>query len=117
MIALATCLAGGLGAAARFVVDGELAARRRTSIPTGTLAVNVIGSLLLGLLVGAAPGPWAVTVLGTGFLGGFTTFSAASVEVVRLRADGRPAAGAALAATMLLASLVAATLGVAAGRL
>ncbi len=108
-------LAGGAGAAARFVVDG-LVARRRALL--GTLVVNVTGSFLLGLVTGLVAGHRGLDDLalavGTGLLGGYTTFSAASVETVNLaRSDGWWAGLAAFrhAVVMLLAALVAAALG------
>ncbi len=115
MIAL-IALAGGVGAALRFVVDSEVT--RRVRRPLGTLVVNVTGSFLLGLLVALTAGH-AVSedvhaVLGTGLLGGYTTFSAASVEAVNLaRGRGRRAtATAALHATaMLVLGLAAAGFG------
>lgn len=81
-------LAGGLGAAARFVMDGAVRSRVRTPLPVSTIAVNVAGSLLLGLLTGlvlrfAVPVELQLMV-GVGFLGAFTTFSTASVETVWL---------------------------------
>lgn len=91
---LLMALAGGLGAVSRFVVDSELRARTSTSVPVGTLVVNLAGSLLLGMLAGATLNhgmdPDLRLVLGTGFCGGFTTFSTASLEVVRLVLAGRP---------------------------
>jgi CrcB protein len=81
-------LAGGLGAGTRFVVDGLVRSRLRTALPVGTIAINITGSFLLGLvagavIVGAAP-PELQAIAGTGFLGGYTTFSTASFETVRL---------------------------------
>lgn len=114
MIGLWIAVAGGAGAAARFIADGELTRRLRPGLPVATLIINVTGALLLGFLTG-----WALAggsadvraVLGTGFLGGFTTFSTASVELVRLvRAERRPAA-VLLAVSMLLLSVFAASLG------
>lgn len=119
MILLLTALAGGLGAVARFTVDSWVARRNRVSIPMGTITVNVTACFLLGLLTG-----WAVRtagsadlkeVLGVGLLGGYSTFSTASVEGMRLIAAGRPAAAAAHAFVMLVVSLVASTIGVLAG--
>ncbi len=84
-------LAGSAGAVARFVVDGAVKERFAGKLPLGTMLINITGSLLLGLLVGlvafdGAPGLWT-TVAGTGFCGGFTTFSSASFETVRLIGD------------------------------
>jgi len=105
----AACLAGSLGAVSRFVVDGEIRRRRPSSFPWATLVINVTGSLLLGIVTGAVvahgePTVWK-TVVGTGFCGGYTTFSTAMVETLRL------AQGKATIATMTyaLGTLVAAT--------
>ncbi|WP_136518356.1 MULTISPECIES: fluoride efflux transporter CrcB [Cellulomonas] len=117
MTVLLLALAGGLGAAARFVVDGLVRARTGDAFPWGTVLVNVTGSLLLGLLVGAHAagvlGPDALLVAGTGFCGGFTTFSTAAVDTVRLAQDGRLRVAAAHAAGMLVVCVAAAAVGVA----
>ncbi|MDQ7992754.1 MAG: CrcB family protein [Propionicimonas sp.] len=115
MTPLLVALAGGLGAAARFTVDGWVARANRTGLPLGTVVINVTGSFLLGLLTG-----WLLTgaagdvgaVLGTGFLGGYTTFSTASVEAARLLRAGRGWAALVHAGGMLVAGLAAAALGV-----
>jgi CrcB protein len=86
-------LAGGLGAGTRFVVDGLVRSRLRTALPVGTIAINITGSFLLGLVAGAvivhAAPPDLQIIAGTGFLGGYTTFSTASFETVRLVQSGR----------------------------
>lgn len=93
MIILLLSLAGGLGAGARFVADGLLRSRIRTALPVGTMLINATGALLLGLLTGMVlahqVGPQLVAVLGTGFMGGYTTFSTSSFETVRLIQSGR----------------------------
>ena len=93
LLFLAVSLAGGLGATLRLVVDGAVSARVHTAVPLGTLLINVLGSLLLGLITGLSlalwlPEAWHL-VLGGGLLGGFTTFSTASVATVRLIQDRR----------------------------
>lgn len=117
VLAVLVAAAGGLGAATRFVVDGVL--RRRLPV-VPTLVVNVSGSLLLGLLAGlalrdAVPGS-VVAVLGTGFLGGYTTFSTASAESVRLLAERRFASAVVTSVGMLVLSVAACAAGVAVGR-
>ena len=86
-------VAGAAGALARFLVDGAVKVRWATTFPTATLLINVTGSLLLGVLTGLAlfhGEPSAVKIIaGTGFCGGYTTFSAASFETVRLAQQGR----------------------------
>lgn len=88
LVFIALAVAGGFGAAARMLLDGLI--KSRVSGPTswGTILINVSGSLALGFLTGLATGQilpetWHL-VVGTGFLGGYTTFSTASVETVRL---------------------------------
>jgi len=110
-------LAGATGAACRFLVDGAIHARLPRRLPFGTMAVNVSGSLLLGLLTGAvlfhgAPSQLTL-VAGSGFCGGYTTFSTASFEAVRLLQRGEPAGSVLCAAVNLLGSLLAAALGLA----
>jgi CrcB protein len=107
-------LAGGLGAGARFVVDGLIRARVRTALPVGTILINVTGSLLLGIIAGAtlrgAPSE-IQAIAGTGFLGGYTTFSTASVETIRLIQASRPGTAALNALGTLAATLAAAAVG------
>jgi CrcB protein len=112
---IAVALAGGLGAAARLVVDGTISARVSGRMPWGTAVVNVAGSFLLGLVV--ALGPQGEAAIGTGFLGGFTTFSTASYETARLVLDRQPLAAIGTSLGMLLACVLAASLGFALGGL
>ncbi len=113
---LAIALAGGAGAATRFVVDGLIVARARTALPVATLLVNVSGSLLIGLLTGAALfhglGPAWLVVTATGFCGGYTTFSTAMIETVRLVQSGEWRWAVANALGTLLLCLAAAAAGV-----
>ncbi|MDQ1576348.1 MAG: fluoride exporter [Microbacteriaceae bacterium] len=113
MVALS--VAGGLGAVVRLVFDGFLRSRVKVAYPLGTTVINVTGSLLLGLVTGLAvthalPTEWRF-VLGTGFLGGYTTFSTASYETVRLAQAGRYAAALANGIGMFMVSLLAAGVG------
>jgi CrcB protein len=85
-VAAAAC--GGLGALARFRVDGAVSARVRRDFPFGTLVVNLSGAFALGLLTGLAVSTRAAFVLGTGFMGGYTTFSTWMVETERLGEAG-----------------------------
>lgn len=79
---------GGLGAVARFGLDGLISGRLRSEFPFGTLIVNVLGAFVLGLLVGAAVSSTAYTLIGTGWVGAFTTFSTWMFEGHRLGEEG-----------------------------
>ena len=96
MNALLVFLGGGLGAAARHGVNVAGLRAFGPGFPWGTFAVNVVGSLAMGLLVGAALkfelGTSARLFLATGFLGGFTTFSAFALDVANLSAGRLPEA-------------------------
>ncbi|HEX9730528.1 MAG TPA: fluoride efflux transporter CrcB [Thermoanaerobaculia bacterium] len=87
------CLGGALGTGARYLVSGWALALLGTSFPYGTLAVNLLGSFLLGatMSVGLSTEwmPPAVRLaLTAGALGGFTTYSTFSYETMRLLQDG-----------------------------
>lgn len=107
-------LGGALGSATRYVLgwlwpDGP-------GFPWTTFAVNVTGCLAIGLLAGVLARhpdahPLLRPLLGTGFLGGFTTFSAYAVRANELVAAGRPATAAAYVLGTLLAALTAVRLG------
>lgn len=79
---------GALGALGRFTVDGAVSTRWPSDFPFGTLAVNLSGSFALGALVGLGVAGDALLVLGTGLLGGYTTFSTWMFEAQRLVEDG-----------------------------
>jgi CrcB protein len=109
--------AGAAGAPLRFVVNRIVTERASGLFPFGTLVVNVSGSFVLGLITGLAMyhglvGP-ARQIIGTGFLGAYTTFSAFSVETVSLLEDGRRAAAARNVAVSLLGATLAAAAGLA----
>ena len=80
MTPLLVALGAALGAALRF----EIASRYDGLMPWGTLAVNVVGSFLLGLFSALALGADPLALLGTGFCGGFTTYSAFAVQTHKL---------------------------------
>jgi CrcB protein len=88
MTLLLVLLGGGLGAPSRYLLDRWVQSRHRGQFPWGTLLVNLIGCLLLGIVTGGlARHGWSdrtFALLGTGFCGGLTTFSTFSAEVVEL---------------------------------
>lgn len=121
LVFIGTALAGGVGAALRFLLDGLLRARTRATFPYGTALVNLTGSFALGVVAGVAANgglaPEVATVLGVGLLGGYTTFSTASVETVRLAQEGRYRAAAVNGLGVLVACTLAALAGLWVGTL
>jgi CrcB protein len=79
---------GALGALSRYHVDSAVSDRFPSDFPFGILVVNLTGAFALGVLVGAAIPHGALFVFGTGFMGGYTTFSTWMVESERLGEDG-----------------------------
>ena len=77
-------LAGGAGAVLRFLVDRAVARRAARSFPFGTLAVNISGAALLGLLGSLALSRHAALLADTAFVGSYTTFSTWMLETQRL---------------------------------
>lgn len=112
---------GGLGASLRFLVDSKVTARNTLSVPLGTVVVNLSACFFIGLLSGLAsklPGiAGVVPLLGTGLLGGYSTFSTASVEGARLLRSGRVLMGCAHAGGMLVASLLVGLVGITLGKI
>nr|WP_294846787.1 fluoride efflux transporter CrcB [uncultured Sphingomonas sp.] len=117
MNAVAVFLGGGLGAVLRWLVGRASMAMFGTAFPWGTMAVNIIGSFLIGLSVGAfsafGTGQTMRLFLVTGFLGGFTTFSAFSLDALTLWERGQHG----LAAAYVLASVLVSLAAIAAGML
>lgn len=109
--ALLVALGAAVGAPARMVVGHWVRDRFGTTAAAGTLAVNVLGSLALGALVGAGVGAGWVALLGIGFCGAFTTFSSLALEVWEAMADGRRVEATAVVASSLVLGIGAAALG------
>ncbi len=89
---LAFALGAGLGAPMRFLIDAAVENRHQHPRPHGTLVVNALGSLILGVVTGLTLRGQISgdvdTVIGTGFCGALTTFSTFAVETVRLLEEG-----------------------------
>jgi fluoride exporter len=107
-VLLAVGALGGLGAVGRFLLDGAVSARTAGRFPAGTLAVNLSGAFALGVLTGAALHGDAARILGTGLIGGYTTFSTWALESHRLGEEGEVGLGAVNVAVPLVLGLVAA---------
>lgn len=115
LVTLGVAVAGGVGSVCRFTLDGYIKSRTRVAYPLGTTVINITGSFLLGLvtalaLAHALPDAWK-TILGTGLIGGYTTFSTASFETVRLAQEGRWGAATLNGLGMFAASLIAGGIG------
>lgn len=104
-------LAGGLGAGSRHSLDAWLHGR----IGWPTHVINISGSFALGLLIAVSSSSFWCTVVGVGFLGGYTTFSTASLEAAQLVSDRRYTKAAVHALSMLLLGVAAAACGYWAG--
>lgn len=118
---MAIAAGGALGALARYAVSGWAQSLGGTRLPWGTLAVNVLGSFLLGFLVALALGHAGGEAggrhfWGIGFLGAFTTFSTFSYETVALFQGGDWTGGAANVGLNLGLGLAAAVAGLIIGR-
>lgn len=117
MTVLAIALAAAVGAPLRYLVDSWVQGRLDRVFPWGTLAVNISGSLVLGLLTGltlfhgfpATP----KLIIGVGFCGAYTTFSTFAVETVRLGEEGSTAEAVGNVATSTLGALAGAAAGLA----
>lgn len=114
MQVLLVATGGAVGAVARYGV-GLAALRLGAGFPWGTLIVNVIGGLAMGLLAARTEDPNLRLLLGVGVLGGFTTFSAFSIETVRLM-QSQPHLAALYVASSLVLSIGACWLGLVLGR-
>ena len=119
-------LGGGAGAVLRYqagrALTGLLGPATVASFPWATLVVNVVGSLAMGLLAGwlARHGAASETLrllIGVGLLGGFTTFSAFSLEMMLLIERGQPGTAFVYAAISVLAGVTALYVGLIAMRL
>ncbi|HEX3898444.1 MAG TPA: CrcB family protein [Mycobacteriales bacterium] len=114
-LALLVAIAAALGSGARYALDGAVQRRHNSGLPWGTFVINVSGSLVLGIVVGLGThhglGAHAVSVVGVGLLGGYTTWSTFTRETLALAEQGRVAAAAVNVAGSLVIGLSAAAAG------
>jgi fluoride exporter len=117
---LFVCIGAAIGAPARYLTDRAIQSRHDSVFPWGTLTVNLIGSVLLGLLVGIGSHrglpPMVMAGVGTGFCGALTTYSTFGYETVRLAEDGARLLAILNVGVSIVAGFVAAALGYAVGR-
>ncbi|MEI4471725.1 fluoride efflux transporter CrcB [Frigidibacter sp. MR17.24] len=110
---LQVALGGALGASARYLTNVGVMRLVGPGFPVATMAVNILGSFVMGVLVVvlAAQGNRFAPLLMTGLLGGFTTFSAFSLDAVTLWNGGRPEAAALYVLGSVVVSLAALAVG------
>lgn len=89
---IAFLVAAGIGAPARYLIDGWVQDRTNGAFPWGTFVVNITGCLMFGLLTGAGLyhglGTSVLNAIGTGGCGAYTTFSTFTYETIRLAEEG-----------------------------
>jgi len=111
---------GAVGSGARYLTGRAMTALLGAGYPFGTLAVNLVGGLLMGVLVGvlarnSAPEGWRL-LLGVGVLGGFTTFSSFSLDVVTMIERGAPGLALGYVLVSVIGSIAALFAGLSAVR-
>lgn len=110
------CAGGAAGTLVRYALSDWTARTWGTAFPYGTLTVNIIGSLLLGVVMAIGTetttfNPTLRMALSTGVLGGFTTYSAFSYETMRLWGSGGWRAGSLNVLLQVLGGLLACAMG------
>ncbi len=115
------CIGGALGSGARYLVGLWAADAFGPTVPAGTLAVNVAGSLLISLVMALSARSTAIPAelrlfLTSGFMGGLTTYSSFNAETLRLARDGSAGQAALYVGVTVTACLGAGALGLAAAR-
>ena len=115
-LALLVACAGGAGALARALLIHHVGLRRNDPLPVGTMVVNASGSLVLGVLTGLSLyhglGPHALTIVGVGLCGGYTTWSTSSWETVHLVHTGHRAEAIVYTVGSLVVCIGAAAAGI-----
>jgi CrcB protein len=110
-IPIAVALGGAFGALARYLMVGRLELWLGAGFPFGTLAANVLGAFLMGVLIDLmalvwSPSPELRALLTVGLLGSFTTFSGLSLDTLLLFEGGAPGQAALYAFASVLLSLI-----------
>jgi CrcB protein len=108
---LLVALGAAIGAPLRYLTDRAVQSRHDSVFPWGTLTVNVVGSLVLGLLAGLPASAPVTAFLGTGFCGALTTYSTFSYDTLRLAQTGSRFFATMNVVVSIVAGLGAASLG------
>jgi fluoride exporter len=109
-------IGGFFGAVSRFLISRKLN-NRKSKIPLGTLTVNLLGSFLLGVLIGKNSGGAVYALFGIGFMGAFTTFSTLKTETLQLFEQKETVPAALYLALTYIGGITAGFLGLLIGRL
>jgi fluoride exporter len=104
-------LIGGMGSVARFLADGAVSSAAGRDFPFGTMAVNVSGAVILGLLTGLALGHDQALLFGTAAVGSYTTFSTWMLETQRMAEERQHRKVIVNVAVSLVLGVAAAALG------
>jgi CrcB protein len=118
-VPIAVAAGAAIGAPCRYLLDRAVQARHEQRFPWGTLLINLLGSAVLGFLVGLAGhglSPVVFAAAGTGWCGAFTTYSTFGYETVQLGRDGFGRRALANVLLSVLGGLALAALGVVLGR-
>jgi len=115
LVWVAVVLIGGAGSVIRFLADSVVAATADRDFPAGTLAVNISGAVILGLITGLALGHDAALLAGTAAVGSYTTFSTWMLETQRLTEERQHRTAAVNVIGSLALGIAAAALGRLAG--
>jgi CrcB protein len=113
---IAVGLAGGCGAVSRALLTHAVNVRAGRAFPYGTLAVNLSGAIVLGVIAGSCLSGDALRIVGTGLIGAYTTFSTWMLETHHANALGHRGRAVANVAISLALGLLAVWLGRAVGR-
>ncbi|MBN9743288.1 fluoride efflux transporter CrcB [Amycolatopsis sp. A1MSW2902] len=111
LVWIGVALIGGTGSVLRFLVDGFVANRAGKAFPFGTLAVNLSGAVLLGVVAGAALGHDGALLAGTAAVGSYTTFSTWMLETHRVSEERQYAVAFANIVLSLVFGIAGAALG------
>lgn len=110
LLAASVAVVAAVGAVCRYLLDQTVQHQHRTPFPWGTFVINMCGAFLFGLFTGLAEhhglSSSGLAVLGTGFCGGFTTFSTWMWETLALAESGTTGRPRAAAAVNLIGTLV-----------
>jgi fluoride exporter len=117
LLFFAVVTAGGVGAGLRYSLDLLVQRAVGARVPWGILAVNLTGAFALGLVTALVADAAWVWVLGTGLLGGYTTFSSVAVTTAVLAGEKRTRASLGYALANFIGSVALAAVGLALGRL